>query len=109
MFHHVIAVRDGRSEPKILLDQKNGETLLLEQADGLSDLLDDDGSEAFGRLVEQQKAGAGAQDSRDGQHLLLAARKLGALARQPFRQIGEELEYAVELEPPGTHLGRQQQ
>src|SRR5262249_42050978 len=41
MFHHVVAVRNGRSEAKILLDQQDGETLLLEQADSVADLLND--------------------------------------------------------------------
>jgi hypothetical protein len=44
-------------------------------------LLDDDRGEALGRLVEQEKPGAGAQDAADREHLLLAAGKLRALAR----------------------------
>jgi hypothetical protein len=43
-------------------------------------LLDDHRRQALGGLVEQQQRGAGAQDAPDGQHLLLAARQLGALA-----------------------------
>src|SRR5262245_7965490 len=95
MFHHVVAVRNRRRETKILLDQEDGEALLLEHADGLADLLDDDGGEALGRLVEQEQAGAGAQDSADGEHLLLAAAELRTLARQTFLEIGEELEDAI--------------
>src|SRR5437588_4704210 len=82
MFHHVIAVRNGRSEAKILLDKKNRETLLLEQANGVADLLNDHRSQSLGRLVEQQQAGTGAQDAGDGEHLLLAAGKLRPLAGQ---------------------------
>src|SRR5258708_2399720 len=108
MFHHVVAIRNRRSEAKILLDQQDGEALLLEQADGLADLLDDDGREALGRLVEQEETGAGAQDAADSEHLLLAARELGALARKPLLEIGKQLEDAIELEPAGAHLGRQQ-
>src|SRR6266568_6398274 len=52
VLHDVIAVRDGRGEVKILLDQENGEALRLERADGLADLLDDDRRETLGRLVE---------------------------------------------------------
>ena len=37
---------------------------------------DDDGRKTLGRLVEQEHLGAGAQDARDGKHLLLAARQL---------------------------------
>src|SRR5262245_65243501 len=55
MFHHVIAVRNRRCEAKILLDQENGEALLLERSDGPADLLDDDGGEPLGRLVERSE------------------------------------------------------
>src|SRR6266581_2644503 len=47
VLHDVIAVRDGRGEVKILLDQENGEALRLERADGLADLLDDDRRETL--------------------------------------------------------------
>src|SRR5580704_18157035 len=50
MFHHVIAVGDGRGEAEILLDQQDGEALSLERANGAADLLDDDGRESLGRL-----------------------------------------------------------
>src|SRR3972149_2255429 len=53
MFHDVIAIRNGRGEAEILFHQKDREALLLERADGLADLLDDDGRETLGRLVEQ--------------------------------------------------------
>ena len=56
-----------------------------------ADLLHDHRREPLGRLVEQEQVGAGAQDAADRQHLLLAARELGALARQPLLEIGEEL------------------
>ena len=54
-------------------------------------LLHDDRRQALGRLVEQQQVGAGAQDAGDRQHLLLAARQLGALAAPPLLQVGKEL------------------
>src|SRR4030095_1390831 len=73
IFHHVVAIRNRRSEAKILLDQEDGETLLLEHSDGLADLLDDDRGKTLGRLVEEEEASARAQDAADGEHLLLAA------------------------------------
>src|SRR5438067_11521839 len=54
VLHDVIAVGDRRSEAEILLDQKYGEALRLERADGLADLLNDHRRQPFGRLVEQQ-------------------------------------------------------
>jgi hypothetical protein len=53
MFHDVIAVRNSRGEAKVLLDQKNGEALLLKQPDGLADLLDNHRGKTFRRLVQQ--------------------------------------------------------
>src|SRR6516165_12369513 len=109
MFHHVVAVRNSRSEAKILLDQQNGETLLLERADGVADLLNDHRTQALGRLVEEHEAGARAQDAGDGKHLLLTAGKLRPLAGQTLLEIGKQLEDAGELEPAGLHLRRQQE
>src|SRR5579883_352577 len=104
----VVAVGDGGGEAEILLDQKDGETLLLEPRDGVADLLDDDGRKPFGRLVQHQEARAGAQDAGNCQHLLLAAGELGALALQPLLQVREQIEDLVERQPAGTHHRRQQ-
>src|SRR5262245_65717053 len=38
----IVAIRDGRGEPEVLLHQQNGKSLRLEGADGPADLLDDD-------------------------------------------------------------------
>ena len=48
----VKAVGDGGSEPEILFDQKDGKALRLEPRDGVADLLDDDGRQPFGRLIQ---------------------------------------------------------
>src|SRR6266850_1888701 len=74
IFHHVMAIRNRGGEAKILLDQEDGEALLLEHADGFADLLDDDRGKPLGRLIEQEEACTGAQDAADREHLLLAAR-----------------------------------
>jgi hypothetical protein len=52
----VVTVGHGGREPEILLDQENSKTFLLQPRDGLSDLLDDDRGQSFGRLVQHQKA-----------------------------------------------------
>src|SRR4029077_9035432 len=96
-------------EMEILLDQENGESLRLEHSDRASDLLDDDRGQSFGRLVEQQQPRAGAQDAADRQHLLLAAGEFHALAREPVAPIWEQLEDAIEPEPAGADLPRQQE
>src|SRR5215467_11977155 len=110
MFHHVIAVRHGGSETEILLDEQNGKALRLERADGLADLLNDDGSEPFGRLIEEQKPGPGPQDPADRQHLLLATGELGALAgTEPLLEIWKQIENAINGQAARFHDRRQQQ
>src|SRR5579872_1216609 len=92
----VEAIGNGRGEAEILLDQENGETLVLEPLDGLADLLDDHGSKPLGRLVQHQEAGAGAQNSPDREHLLFATRQLGPLAAQTFPQVGKQFENVIQ-------------
>src|SRR5260370_28041750 len=84
--HDVVTIRNRRGEAKILLDEQNCETLLLEQADGLADLLDDDWGKALGRLVQQQKPAARAQDTADRKHLLLPAPQFCAFSRPAVPQ-----------------------
>src|SRR5262245_43031492 len=54
MFHDVVPVGNGRSETEVLLDQQNGKALLLECANSLADLLDNNRSKPFRRFVQQQ-------------------------------------------------------
>src|SRR5215470_1014979 len=51
----VVAVGHGGREMKVLLDEKDGEPLLLETRDRAADLLHDHGGEALGRLVQEQQ------------------------------------------------------
>ena len=90
MLDDVVAVGHRRSEAEVLFHQQDGEALLAKHADGIADLLHDDGRQALGRLVEQQQLGARAQDAGDRQHLLLAARQLGALAGAALLQVGKQ-------------------
>ena len=75
----------------------------------LADLADDDRRQALGRLVEHQEPRAGAQDARDRQHLLLAARQLAAAAGEPLGEIGKQREDALERQPAGRRDARRQQ
>src|SRR5207237_7217737 len=63
----VMTVGDRRGEAEILLDQQHRKTLCLQRADQIANLLNDDRGKPLGRLVEQQQAGAGAQDAADRQ------------------------------------------
>ena len=87
MLHHIEPIRHGGGETEVLLHQQNGEALLLQPRDGVADLLDDHRGKALGGLIQQQEAGAGAQDPADGQHLLFAARQLGALGAQSLLEV----------------------
>src|SRR3954465_4861365 len=55
VLHHIMAVGDSRGKAEILLDQQDGEAFRLQAADGVPDLLDDHGGEAFGRLIQQEE------------------------------------------------------
>src|SRR5579871_4026382 len=109
ILHDIVAVGKSSGEMEILLDQQDREALLLESADGVSDLLDDDRRETLGWFVEQQQTRPGAQDTADRQHLLLATGELGALAAEPFPQVGEQFEDAMKVKAAWAHAPRQQQ
>jgi hypothetical protein len=103
------AVGNGGGEAEILLDQQHREAALLDRADGAADLLHNHGREALGGFVEQQQARAGAQDTGDRQHLLLAAGEFRALAGRALLQVGEQRVDGREVEPAGRDGARQQQ
>src|SRR5580700_8777207 len=107
--HHVVAVGHRSREAEVLLDQQDREALCFQATHRRPDLLHDDRGQTLGRLVQQQEPGAGAKDAADGQHLLLAARQLGALAPEPLRQVREQLEDRLAREPARPHHRRQQQ
>ena len=110
VLHHVEAVGDARGEAEVLLDEEDGHAAGLERRQHLADAVDDDRREALGRLVEQQHLDAGAQDAGDGEHLLLAAGELGALAGAALGEVGEEREdlverHAARRRPPAAASG----
>src|SRR5205814_526047 len=73
------------------------------------DLLDDDRRQPLRRLVEEEQTRARAQDTRDREHLLLAARELRPLAPQALLQVRKQLVDAVDTHPAGPYDGRQEQ
>src|SRR5690606_2388767 len=72
---------------------------------GFSDLLNDDGGKPLRRFVEQDHLRAGTQDTPNGEHLLLAARKLRSLTGKPFAQVGKHLKDFFKRKPPGFTWG----
>ncbi|KAG1244062.1 hypothetical protein G6F68_015601 [Rhizopus microsporus] len=69
----VVAVGQVLGKTEVLLDQHGGVAALFQLPDHAAQRLHDDRGQAFGDFVQQQQAGAGAQDARHRQHLLLAA------------------------------------
>src|SRR5437773_2972756 len=83
----VVTVSHSSREAEILLDQQDRESLGLEAPDRGADLLDDHRRQSLGWLIQQQESGARAEDAADGQHLLLTARELGALALEALLEV----------------------
>src|SRR5258706_15431380 len=104
-----MAVCNARGKAKILLDQEDGKPFSLEPRDGVADLLHDHRREALGRLVQKQQPRPGAQNAADREHLLLAARELGALARKALLQVGEQLENLLYREAARVDFRRERQ
>jgi len=71
--------------------------LPVDRVDGREDLLDEHGGQAHRRLVEQQQARARHEGTRDGEHLLLAARERAGHLRHALLEAREQLEDAVEV------------
>src|SRR5258708_17203647 len=96
--HDIAAMGEAERVVRVLLDQEHRDLLLLvDLADHLEDLLDDERREAERRLVEQQEARAAHQRAADRQHLLLAAReRAAALAPAPLA-AGKEREDAAQI------------
>src|SRR4051812_15085062 len=72
MLHDVVSVGHRLGEAEVLFHEQHREPALLDLAHGAADLLHDHRRQSFGRLVQEQQLGAGAQDARDRQHLLFA-------------------------------------
>lgn len=84
VIHQVETVGDTAGKTEILFDQNNGHAAALQCLQHLADALHDNRGKPFGRFVKQQHLDPGAQDARHGEHLLLAAGKLGAGAGAAF-------------------------
>src|SRR5690606_26700028 len=105
----VMPVGDGGGKVEVLLDEQNGEALLLELPENAADLLDDDRRQPLRRLVEQQQVRAGAQNTRDREHLLLAAGELRALAGAALPKRRKQLVDLVQAEAARLDDRRQEQ
>lgn len=104
-----MTVCDRRREAEVLLHQNDGEAILLQPRDSVTDLLHDHRRKSFGGFIEQNEVSAGAQNAGDCQHLLLTARQLRALAEEPLPQVGKQRENLVLRHAAGFDDRRQNQ
>ena len=91
----------------VLLHQQHGEPLGLQPSGDRRDLLHDDRREPLGGLVEEQQARREGEGARDGEHLLLAAGKLGAHVAAPLGEPREGFVHPVER--PAVRDARQRE
>ena len=96
LLHDVDALARRQRERHVLLDQKDGDALVVQELDDVADLRDHARHQAFGRLVEQDDFRLQHHGPRDGEHLLLAARQRAAGLAAPLRQHRKEREHLVE-------------
>src|SRR6476659_3120776 len=91
-------MRDLHREVGVLLDQEDGcPFLLVETSEVAEHLLHEDGRQPETRLVTQQQPGPAHERTRDGEHLLLAARQAPCFLRAPVAQAGEDLEPPIHV------------
>src|SRR5262245_61122186 len=96
-------LRDLERLLRMLLDQDDGQRLLLDQArKGFQQTFDDDRRETLERLVHEEQRGVAHQGTADGEHLLLAARDLVAHVAAPLRDAGEKVVDALQAPRAGS-------
>ena len=85
--HHVHRIGHRNGHTQILLDQQHRDFAVRhERLQHHLDLLHDHRREALGGLVHHQQPRVEQQGARDGEHLLLATRELGAAVRLALRE-----------------------
>ena len=92
----VDALRQRQRGREILLDQHDGQARRGQVAADLHQLAHDQRRKPFERLVEQDDLRIADEGAGDRQHLLLAARQVGAAAGAPLLQAREHLVDAIE-------------
>src|SRR6516165_2616390 len=81
----------------ILLDEKDGQTLLVQIADDIENLFHDQGGKAERRLIEHQEARTAHQGAAYRQHLLFTARERAAALGRSFLEAGKNGVNAFEI------------
>src|SRR2546425_6401556 len=90
---HIGLLRGGEREVRVLLDDEDGQALLVQPGEDLEDLADDDRGEAERGLVEHEQARPGDQRAAEREHLLLAARERAGRLCAPLAELREVAEH----------------
>ena len=88
-------MRDAERHRGILLDDENRRALLVDRADDVEHLVDEDRRKAHRRLVHQQQLRPRHQRASDRDHLLLAARQRAGVLVEPLLDAREQCEHAL--------------
>ena len=95
LLHEERLVGGGERHVHRLLDEDHGDALLAELLHDVEELLDDEGRQAEGQLVDHQQLGLGEERHGQREHLLLATRELRRGVVEPAAQRGEQVERVV--------------
>src|SRR5688572_5585614 len=109
---HVRVRRDLERDRGVLLDDKDGQAVLLVQlGDDPEDLARDQRRKAERRLVEEQEPRPAHQGAREREHLLLAARERARVLVDPLAQPREPRAHAfdVRVERAAPRVGAEPQ
>ena len=103
----------GKGRERVLLHQQHGHAVLVDAADDVEDLLDQQRGQTQRGLVEHDHVRAAHERAAHGQHLLFTARKRAALLPVAFLQAGEQridtLDVLVDAVLVGTRISAQAQ
>ncbi len=102
----VAVARDLQGGGGVLLHQKDGNPLLVEPADDVEDLPDQQRRQAQGGLIQEQQPGPGHQGPAQSQHLLLAAAQGAGRLALAFRQARKGLINLIQVPAPGLLGGK---
>ena len=92
--HHVGPVGHGEGHLRVLLHEQYRGAVLVQAADDIEYLLDQDGRKAHRRLVEHEQLGLGHERAAHGEHLLLAAGEGAGHLGAALLEAREALVYA---------------
>src|SRR5258705_2715477 len=96
LLEDVVRVRDAGERAHVLVDEQDRLATRLEAFHAAPDLGPDERRQPLGRLVEDQQSRAGHQRAADRKHLILAALEPACEASRARRQLGKEIEDALD-------------